>query len=109
MFRSSVWHPLAGPRAGQAAFGRYNETFRIGMERLCDKQFARFRPVRIRCVDQIHAELDRASENFERVLAIGWPTPNAFAGDTHRTKTEPAHCRVAVQSPMGMCAHVRCP
>jgi hypothetical protein len=77
------------------------------MERFCDKQFARFRPVRIRCVDQIHTELDCASENFERVLPIGWPTPNAFAGDTHRTKTEPIHCQVAVQFPSGIYGHFR--
>ena len=78
MFWSPIWHPLARARAGQAAFGRYNETLGVGMERFCDKQFARFRPVRIRCVDQIHTELDCASENFERVLPIGWPTPKCL-------------------------------
>src|SRR6266481_8421612 len=108
MFRSPVWHPLAGSRPCQAAFGRYNETFRVRMERFCDKQFARLRPVRIRRIDQIHTEFDGASENLERVLPIGRPTPDALPGNTHRAKTEPVDCKVAIQFPSSICGHFRC-
>ena len=98
MFSSPVWHPLTGSRPRQAAFRRDNEPFRIRMKRLGDQQFAGFRPVSIGRVDQVHTEFDRASQNFERIVAVSRPTPNAFAGDAHRAKAEAIDREIAAQT-----------
>ena len=74
MFGSAIWYPLAGSRPCETAFCRDDESLRIRMERFGYEQFARVRPIRIGCVDQIDTQPGCASENFERVLSIRWPT-----------------------------------
>src|SRR5437762_4886215 len=65
------------------------------MERFGDEQLVRFRSVSVGGIDQIHTELDRALQHLDRVCAVGWPTPNAFARETHRAETEPVHFEIA--------------
>src|SRR5438270_12116634 len=105
MVRSAIWHPLAGSRPSETALCRDNESFRIRMERFCYQQSARVRPVRIGCIDQIDAELGRASEDLQCVRSVRWPAPNAFTGDTHRAKTKPVHGQIAAESKS--CVHSR--
>ena len=65
------------------------------MERFHDEKLARFRTVSVGRVDQVHAQIDRAPQNFLCVLAIGRPTPNPFARYSHRAKAEPIHGKIA--------------
>jgi len=65
------------------------------MERFGDEQLVRFRSVSVGGIDQIHTELDRALQHLDRVCAVGWPTPNAFARETHRAETEPIDFEIA--------------
>src|SRR5437763_14328553 len=108
MVRSAIWHPLAGSRPSETAFCRDNESFRIRMEGFCYQQFARVRPVRIGCVDQIDAQLGRASENLERVRSIWPPPPTAFPGDTPSAKTKPVHGQIAAEFKSCVHSHVWC-
>src|SRR5262245_2677812 len=97
MVRSTVWHPLTPAGASETAFRSDRETFRIRIKRFGDEQFACIRTVCVGGIDQIHAKFHRASENFQRVLSIGRPTPDAFPGDAHRAKTKPIDNEVAAQ------------
>jgi hypothetical protein len=65
------------------------------MEGLCNQELACLRSVGVSRVDQIDTELDGASQNFASVITIRRPTPNALAGDTHRTKAEPVDRKIA--------------
>ena len=65
------------------------------MKRLRNEKLARLRSVGIGGIDEIHAELDRALENFERGFAVLRPTPDPVACDPHRAEPEPVHGQVA--------------
>src|SRR6266436_4994909 len=99
MFRSTVWHPLARSRSCETAFCRDNKPLGIRMERLCDQQLACFRAVSVCRVDQVHTQFDGALENFDRIVAVGRPTPNTFPGYPHRAKAEPIDGKIAAQLP----------
>ena len=77
------------------------------MERRGDEQFAYFRPISVGGVDQIHTELDGAPQNFECVIAIRRPTPNALPGDAHRAEAEPIDREIAAQFPNGIHSQAR--
>src|SRR5438132_14397600 len=79
ILRVTLRHPLGGSGSYLTALCRDDESFRIRIEGFCDEQFISFGSVSIGCVDQIHAEIDRASQNLERVPAIGRPTPEHLA------------------------------
>src|SRR5436190_21188244 len=99
MFRPTVWHPLAWSGPGQTAFRSDNKSLGIRMERLGYEQFACFRPVGVGGIDQVHAEFDGAPQNFERILSIRRPTPNAFPGYPHRATAESIDCQFASRLP----------
>ena len=75
------------------------------MERFCYEQFACFRTVRVRRIDQIHTELNCALQNLERVLPVRRPTPNALPGDAHCAKTEPIDRQIVAQFPSRIRSH----
>src|SRR5206468_3208430 len=58
---------------------------------------ADMRAVRLRRVDEVHAELDGAAEHRQRFGAVARRTPDAFAGDPHRAETEAANIEVAAE------------
>ena len=93
--RAAVRFPFAGTWPGQSAFGRDHKSFWIRMKRFCDEQLARFGSIRIGGVDQIDTELHCAFQDFDRVRAVGRPTPNAFARDSHGAKPKPIHFQIA--------------
>ena len=45
-------------------------------------------------------------ENFQRVLSISRPTPDAFACNAHRAKTKSIDSEVAAQIKRRICSHV---
>src|SRR5438552_19179156 len=79
ILRVTLRHPLSGSGSYLTALCRDDESFRIRIEGFCDEQFISFGSVSIGCVDQIHAEIDRAPQNFERVLTVRRPTPDPLS------------------------------
>ena len=67
------------------------------MERFRDEQFAHFRTVSIGGIDKVHAELDRPTQNFQRILSISRPTPYSLARQAHRAKAKSIHRKIAAQ------------
>src|SRR5262249_41968365 len=106
MIRSAVWHPLARARPCETAFRRDHEPFRIRIKGFGDEQFACIRTICIGGINQIHAKIGRASENFQRVLSIGGPTPNALPGDAHRAETKSIDSEVTAQIERRIYSHV---
>src|SRR6267378_631984 len=102
IFRSSVWHPLVRAGAGVAAFRRDDEPLGVRIKRLCDQQFISFGSVRIRRVDQVCAEFDGASQNFERILAVGRPTPYPLTCQPHCAKSKSVDWQIATDAETGI-------
>jgi len=63
LLRAAIGIPAAGARSGQTALGRDHQPLRIGMERLGDQHLVGARPVALRRVDELHAELDRPAQH----------------------------------------------
>src|SRR5437773_11692318 len=97
ILRPPVWHPLSGTGSGVTAFGRNDESFWIRIQRFSDEELVRFRTVSIGGIDEIDAQLDRAPQNFLRVLAIGRPTPDPLARQTHRAEPKPVDQKIPAQ------------
>lgn len=86
-----VGRPLVRPGTGQAGLGRDLQRGRVRVERVVNELLRHIRSVRVRRVDQIHAQLDGAPQDAEGEIAIPrWP-PHAAPGKLHRTETEPVH------------------
>ena len=68
------------------------------MERLGDEELVYFRTIGIRRVDEIHAELNGATQNLERVRAIGRPAPYPLTRQPHRAVTESIDREVAADN-----------
>src|SRR2546430_13078172 len=62
-----------------------------------DQQLAYFRSIGVGGVDEIHPELDRLTQYFPRVLAIGRPTPDSLASQPHRAVAKPIHGKITAQ------------
>src|SRR5205823_3863014 len=97
IFRTTIRDPTARAWASETAFGRNHQSFRIRMERFCDEKLARFGAVGIGRVDQVHAKIARAPQNFLCVLAIGRPTPDPLARYAHRAEAESIHGKIAAE------------
>src|SRR4029453_19484925 len=85
-----------------------NKSLGIRVKRLGYEQFACFRPVRVGGVDQVNTKFNGAPQNFERVVAVRWPTPNAFPGYPHRAKAESIDREIAAQLPSRLRVWARC-
>src|SRR6266550_8418242 len=102
IFRSTIGHPLSWPGSGVAALRRNNKAFRVRIKRFGNQQFARVRTIGISSIDQVHAEFDGASQNFEGTPTVRRPSPNSFSRQTHRAKTKPVDYEIAAQLPGGI-------
>src|SRR6476620_5431000 len=98
IFGSAIRDPLVGTGAGVAAFRGDDESFRIRMQRLGDKELTCLRPIGIGRIDEVYPKFDRAFQNALRFLAIFRPTPDPVARDPHRAEPEPVHSEVAADS-----------
>src|SRR4051812_8560694 len=107
MFGSTVWHPLSGSWTSQSAFGRDNESLRVGMKRFCDQQLTCVGSVCVSSVNQVDPELDCSPQDFECICSIERPTPDALSGNAHGTKTEPTNSQIAAQCKSRICSHIR--
>src|SRR5438552_11751147 len=102
IFRPTIWHPLVRAGPSVAAFRRDDEPFGIRIKRFCDKQFISFGSISIRRIDQVCTELDGASQNFERILAIRRPTPYPLACQPHRAKSKSINRQISTDAETGV-------
>ena len=89
--------PLVGPGAQQPGLGGDDEIRGIRLQRLADEFLGDERAVGVRGVDEVDAELDRATQHADAFVAIGRRTPNALAGQSHCAEPEPIHGQIAAE------------
>ncbi len=64
------------------------------MQRLGDQLLVDVRPVGIRGIEEIHAELHRTAQHAVRVRAVFRRPPNRGAADAHRAVAQAVHFQV---------------
>jgi hypothetical protein len=94
----AVGDPLVRAGSLEAALRGDHQTRRVRMQRLGDQLFGYERPVGVRRVDEIHAELHGAPEHANRLVVIGWRSPHALAGDAHGAIAHATNRQVPAQS-----------
>src|SRR5665213_2327029 len=96
--------PLARARAGDRAKAREprlrcnHEALRVGVQRLPDQFFSDIRSVGVGGVDEVHPELDRATEHADRLVVIARWAPNARSGQLHRPIPETIDRELAAEA-----------
>ncbi len=83
VLRTAHRSPLARAGTGIRALGRDHETVSVGVEGFRDQGFVRVRPVGIRRVDEVDAEIEDVVENALGLRAVLGLAPNALAGEAH--------------------------
>jgi hypothetical protein len=69
----------------------------VAIERLTDKPLRDFRPVRVRGVDDGDAEIDRRSQDGDRLVVVGRLAPNSRPRNPHRAKAEAVNREIATE------------
>jgi len=92
IFRSPSGHPLSWPGSRIAALRRNNKAFRVRVKPLRKSEFACVRTIGISSIDQIHAELDSASQNFEAFSRSGGH-PQFLSRQTASRQNQPVTMR----------------
>ena len=95
VLRSTVRSPPVRAVAQEPALGRDHDVVGVGVQRLGDELLAHRGTVRVGGVDEVHAELDRAPQDRDRLVVVGGVAPDAGAGDAHRAEAEAAHGEIA--------------
>jgi hypothetical protein len=95
MLGARVMRPLAGPWPLPSTLGRDDQSLRVRIERLGNHLLRRSRPIRIRRVNQVHFELDRAPQRSQRGGLVRRRSPDAFARNAHRSVAQPVDGQVA--------------
>ena len=87
--RVAVAFPFARTAARKTAFGRDHDAVAIRIKRLSDLLFVNMRSIRIRRVDKVDAQIDRAPQHRQSILAVVGPAPDARSAQPHPAKTQP--------------------
>ncbi len=82
----AVRRPLIRPGALESALRRDHQLWRIGGEGFGDEPFAHLRAVGVGGVEEIDPQLQGAPQHGDRLGAVARLTPDAAAGEAHRTK-----------------------
>ena len=90
--------PLVGPGALEAALGGDHQPGGIRMQRLRDELLAHVGAVRIRRVDQVDAQLHRAPQHADGLLAVRGRPPDALARDAHRPEAQAVHLQLSADA-----------
>src|SRR6267143_931883 len=85
---AAILDPFVRPGPLKAGFGRDQKVGGIWMKRLGDETLANFGAVGIGGVDEIDSQLDRASQDCDRLGMIVRFSPDAIAGELHRAEAE---------------------
>src|SRR5438552_5565337 len=91
MLWAAVLTPFVRSGPLKAGLSRKKKIGRIGMQRLGDQTFTNYGTVGVGGVDEIDAQLDRASQDCDCLGMIGRFSPDAIAGELHCTEPEPAN------------------
>ena len=94
VFWTTIPIPCTGTGSPQPGLGR-NEHAVIRVKRLANELLGDIRPIGVRGVDEIDAELRQAFEGSDRFVLVERRTPNAGASDAHCPKTEAMDLDVA--------------
>ncbi|MPM10258.1 hypothetical protein SDC9_56586 [bioreactor metagenome] len=99
VLRAADLGPLAGPLAGVRTLGGDGHLAvpAAVVQRFENEVFRHIRAVRVGGVDEVHAQLDRASQHRDGLVMIGRRPPHPRAGDAHRAEAEPRHRQLAGQ------------
>src|SRR4051794_29958936 len=87
--------PLPWAGAPQPPLGGDHQILGIRIEGLGDQLLADVRPVRVRGVDQVDAQLHRAPQDGNGLAVVRRRSPDAGTGNPHRAEAEPAHPAIA--------------
>src|SRR6185437_2040775 len=101
VFRAAERHPLIRARTHKTSLGRNHKTFFIRSQSLADKNLADVRAIRIRCVDEVDAELDRTAQDTFGLLAILRLAPDSFACDAHRAEAQTMNLHITAEAEGG--------
>ena len=88
--------PLAGALPGQPALGGHHHAV-VGVQRLADQVLRHVGPVAVGGVDEVHAEVDGATQDRDRVVDVIGHPPDALTGDAHRPEAEAGHRQVLAE------------
>jgi hypothetical protein len=75
----------------QTGLGGDEQLLRIRVQRLADDLLADVRPVAVRRVDEVDAEVDRPAQYPDALGPVGRLTPDARSGQAHRAEAEAVH------------------
>src|SRR5436853_2724477 len=89
ILRPTIRDPLAGSRPRISAFGGDYQILWIGIKGFGDHQLACLGTVSIGSIDEIDTKFDGPFQNLESIVAVRWPTPNAWPGKPHCAKAKP--------------------
>src|SRR5579862_256543 len=89
--------PLVWSWTIPAALGRNDQSFWIRIKGFGNQLFTHMRTVRIRRINEVDVQLYRPAQNRERTFPILWRTPDAVAGETHRSKTQTINGKLFAQ------------
>ena len=92
--RPAVDDPLVRSRPFEAGLRRDHEAF-VRVEHVANDVFADVRPVGLRGIDEVDAELGELAERCLGVAHARRWAPDALAGDAHRAEPEPMDDEVA--------------
>ena len=99
----SVRDPLRRARTQQTAFGRDDEAARVRREALRDQPLADLGPVGIGGIDEVDAELERATQHAARLGRILRLTPDAGTCDPHGAKSHAIHHEITADLERARC------
>ena len=87
--------PDVGAVTGEACLRGDHEAIAVRVQRLADQSFGDLGSVRVRGVDEVHAQPGQRAQDLERSRGVGRLAPDARTGDPHGTEAEPGHGDVA--------------
>ena len=82
--------PVALVVAAPADLADQREVVRIRVQRLADEFVGHVRPVELRGVDVVDAELDGPAQHGDRLVVVAWWPEDSGSGQLHRTETDAA-------------------
>ena len=89
--------PLIWSWAIPAALGCDDQSLWIRKQGFGNQFFTDVGTVGIRCIDEVDVQFDRPAQNRDRSFPILWRTPDAVAGEAHRSETQTVNGKLFAQ------------
>ena len=97
VLRPAVRRPLVRPGSLEACLGGDHQLGRIGVEGLRDEALAHRWAVGVGSIDQIEAQLQRASQHGDRLVVVARLAPDSLPGEPHGAEAQPVDAALAAQ------------